>query len=279
MTTGTWTVGIAQWLPTCNEPEQNLLDAVAFIGELAGRGCDLVVLPELWPSGYDPGTLARDAEAAAEPLEGPRGQALSAAAATHGVWLFAGTVPERDNGTLYNTAVVYGPDGRLAAAHRKVHLYTPLAEDDVFSAGQEPTVLHIDGIGTVGLSTCFDGDHPAYARQLRNLGARIVIEPAAYEVAAETWWDVLYPANALVNGQWWVMANQCGGELLGKSRIIGPDAATVAEAGRVGEGGNSELLVVTVDFDSGLHEADRTTAALWAELPTPRQNAASHPGF
>lgn len=266
--TGTCTIGIAQWLPADNDLERNLLDAVAFIGELAERGCDLVVLPESWPYGSDPDTSARQAEAAAEPLDGPRGQALSAAAAAHGVWLFAGTVPERDNRALYNTAVVYGPDGQLAAAHRKVYLYTPHGEDKVYSAGNEPTVLYIDGIGTVGLSICFDGDHPAYVRQLRNLGARIVIQPAAYEVGAETWWDVLYPANALVNGQWWVMANQCGGDLLGKSKVIAPDATTLAQAGRVGETGQSELLVVTVDFDSGIQEADRTAAALWADLPT-----------
>ena len=81
--------------------------------------------------------------------------------------------------------------------------------------------MEIDGLGAVGLSVCFDGDHPAYARRLRDLGARIVIEPAAYETPAETWWDVLYPANALVNGQWWVMANQCGGELLGRTAADG----------------------------------------------------------
>lgn len=80
--TGSCTIGIAQWLPACNEPEQNLRDAVAFVGDLAASGCDLVVLPELWPCGYDPTTLARDAEAAAEPLTGPRGRALSAAAAS-----------------------------------------------------------------------------------------------------------------------------------------------------------------------------------------------------
>jgi predicted amidohydrolase len=269
--TGSCTVGIAQWHPACNDLEQNLRDALAFIGRLADRGCDLVVLPELWPCGYDPATLARDAEAAAESLDGPRGRALSAAAASSGVWLFAGTVPERDGDALYNTAVVYGPNGQLVAAHRKVYLYTPLDEDKVFAAGREPTVVHVDGVGTVGLSICFDGDHPAYARQLHNLGARIVIEPAAYEAAAETWWDVLYPANALVNGQWWVMANQCGGELLGKSKVIGPDGATVAQAGRVSAADQPELLVVTVDFDGGIDEADRTAAALWADLPEPTQ--------
>jgi predicted amidohydrolase len=262
---GTVTIGMAQWLPGCDEPDRNLRDALAFVDDLARRGCDLVVLPELWPCGYDPATLARDAKNAAEPLDGPRSRRLSAAARTHGIWLFAGSVPERDGDVLYNTAVVYGPDGTREAAHRKVYLYTRLGEDKVFSAGTEPTVVNIDGIGTVGISTCFDGDHPAYARQLHDLGARVVVEPAAYEIAAESWWDVLYPANALVNGQWWVMANQCGDELLGKSRVIAPDGTIAAQASRVGQGDAAELLVVSADLECGIREAERTAGALWAD--------------
>ena len=176
-------------------------------------------------------------------------------------------MPEQDGDVLYNTAVVYGPDGTLEAAHRKVYLYTRLGEDKVFAAGIEPTVVNIDGIGTVGISTCFDGDHPAYARQLHDLGARVVVEPSAYEIAAESWWDVLYPANALVNGQWWVMANQCGDELLGKSRVIAPDGTIAAQASRVGRGDASELLVVSVDLECGIREAERTAGALWADQP------------
>jgi predicted amidohydrolase len=105
-------------------------------------------------------------------------------------------------------------------------------------------VLHIDGIGTVRLSTCFDGDHPAYARQLHDIEARVVVAPCAYEVTAESWWDILYPANALANGQWWVMANQCGGQLFGRSRVIAPDGTITAHASRVGASHDSELLVV-----------------------------------
>jgi predicted amidohydrolase len=266
---GTVTIGMAQWLPGCNTAQRNLRDALAFVDDLATRGCDLVVLPELWPCGYDPATLARDAQNAAEPLDGPRGRRLSAAARAHGIWLFAGSVPERDGDVLYNTAVVYGPDGTLEAAHRKVYLYSPLGEDEVFAAGTEPTVVHIEEIGTVGISTCFDGDHPAYARKLHELGARVVVAPSAYEVAAESWWDVLYPANALVNGQWWVMSNQCGKELLGKSRIIAPDGTIVAQAARVGAACNgSELLVASLDLHRGIREAELAAGALWADQPS-----------
>jgi predicted amidohydrolase len=260
---GTVTIGLAQWLPRCNEPEENLRDALGFIGALADRGADWVVLPELWPCGYDPATLARDARGAAEPIDGPRGDALSAAARASRVWLFAGTMPERDGDALYNTAVVYDPAGRRVAKHRKVHLYSPLGEDEVFAAGDRPTVVHVDGVGTVGVSTCFDGDRPAYARQLNRLGARVVVAPCAYEVAAESWWDLLYPANALVNGQWWVMANQCGGELLGKSRIIAPDGTVTAQAARVGRGYAPELLVAELELESPIREAERTAGALW----------------
>jgi predicted amidohydrolase len=255
------TIGIAQWLAVCGDPEGNLAAALDHIDALAARGCELVVLPELWPSGYDPATLLADATASAEPLNGPRGEALAAAASRHGMWLFAGTVPERDGDALFNTAVVYGPDGALRASHRKRYLYTPLGEDDVFSPGSTATVVEVPGLGPVGISTCFDGDHPTYARELFDLGARVVVSPCAYETAAESWWDVLYPANALVNGQWWIMANQVGGDLLGRSRVIAPDGSTLAEAERVGAA-PTQSIVVQVDVVAGVARADRESGAL-----------------
>jgi predicted amidohydrolase len=259
----TVTIGIAQWLATCDAPQQNLGDALSFIAELAGRGCDLVVLPELWPCGYDPATVARDARNAAEPLDGPRGRALADAARTLRIRLFPGTVPELCDGVLYNTAVCYGPDGELVGTHRKMHLYTPLGEDDVFAAGERATVIEVAGIGAVGVSTCFDGDHPAYARALHDGGARVVIAPCAYETATESWWDILYPANALANGQWWVMANQCGGDLLGKSRVIAPDGSIVAQGSRVGDADGADLMVVEVDLAAGIGDAELAAGALW----------------
>jgi predicted amidohydrolase len=266
----TTTVGIAQWHAVCGEPRRNLDTALTHIESLAARGCELIVLPELWASGYDAASLADDAAVAAEPLDGERGRQLAAAALQHGVWLFAGSVPEivRD-GRLFNTAVVYAPDGSLRARHRKVHLYTPLAEDDVFTAGSEPTVVDVDGIGTVGLSICFDGDHPEYARALHDLGARVVISVSAYETGTESWWDILYPANALANGQWWLMANQSGGEgpnaLLGRSRIIAPDGAVTAEAPRWDANGNEAyLLVAALDLTAAVAAAEHDAGALWA---------------
>jgi predicted amidohydrolase len=257
-------------LGSVGDPRRNLDAALTHIGSLAAQGCELIVLPELWASGYDAGSLAADAAVAAEPIDGERGRQLAAAALRHRVWLFAGTVPEIDQGgRLFNTALVYAPDGSLLARHRKVHLYTPLGEDAVFTAGAEPTVVDVDGIGTVGLSVCFDGDHPEYARALHDLGARVVVSVSAYEAATESWWDILYPANALANGQWWLMANQCGGDgpsaLLGRSRIIAPDGSVIAEAPRYDAAGDeAHLLVASLDLSAAIASAEQDAGALWA---------------
>lgn len=94
-----------------------------------------------------------------------------------------------------------------------------------------------------------------------------MIEPAAYEFAAEGWWDRLYPAHALANGQWWILVNQAGGEAetgcFGRSRVLSPTGEVVAEASRAREGTvpDPELLVVDIplgaELDDGVLFTDR----------------------
>ncbi|MST31645.1 hypothetical protein GHK86_02735 [Acidimicrobiaceae bacterium USS-CC1] len=247
------TVGLCQWLASPGRPEVNLAAAAELVAAAAGRGAEVVVLPELWASGYDAGTLAADAARAAEPLGGPRTQILGELARQHHVHLFAGTVPEAADRALYNTALLFDPQGELIAAHRKAHLYPFTGEDAIFGAGDRLTVVDTDVLGRVGLTVCFDGDFPEVPVALNRRGAGTVVQPCAYEAEASDWWDRLYPAAAVANGQWWILANQCGttatGTLLGASRVIDPAGRVVAEARRVGPGGQAdpEVLLASVD--------------------------------
>jgi predicted amidohydrolase len=263
-------VGIAQWLPRPGEAAGNLATALELVAELGRLPCDLIVLPELWPSGYSPKTLAADVAASAEPLDGRRTAALAAAAAAAGAWLAAGSVPESDGADVYNTAMLFDRAGVLRAVHRKAHLYAPLGEDLIFTAGQCLTVCPTEDFGVLGLPVCFDGDFPETARAMRLAGARVVVQASAYELEAESWWDQLYPARALENGQWWVMSNQCGrtpsGLLLGGSQVISPQGRIISRAAKVYElTGPAEqtLLVAEIGLLAELAEADRLNSALW----------------
>ena len=204
------------------------------VDDAAARGVELLVLPELWCCGYDPETLPEDAVASAEPLDGPRSERLAEAARDHDLWLAAGSVPELGgDGKLYDTAIVFNPRGELTAWHRKAHLYPPTRETAVFSAGDRLTTFEDPSLGVVGLVVCFDGDFPEVARTLALRGARLIVAPSAYEVEGATAWDLLYPALALTNSQWWVQSNQVGSHststLLGASRIVAPTGTVVAE--------------------------------------------------
>ena len=263
----TLTVGIAQWLPDGS----GLDEARPFVDELAGRGCELVVLPELWPCAHDPAdpaAVAEEVRRRAEPLDGPRARALAALAAERRIWLAAGSVPERRDEGVFNTALLFAPDGGLRAAHSKAHLYRPMNEDRAFVPGARLTVCDSELLGRVGLLVCFDGDFAEVARAVRNAGARVVIQVNAYEQAAERWWDRIYPAHALANGQWWVMANQCGTRgattFLGASRVISPLGDVVAEAPRAaaGETPPPALLVQTIELDAELARADEEAGVL-----------------
>ena len=63
-------VGLAQWTPD-RDPGVNLRTAESAVRELGRRGCRLAVFPELWLCGYRTATLGPDAQAAAEPIDGP----------------------------------------------------------------------------------------------------------------------------------------------------------------------------------------------------------------
>jgi predicted amidohydrolase len=251
-------VGVAQWLSTPGEPKENLSVALGMIEGAAARGVELLVLPELWSCGYNPETLAEDARRDAQPRDGARAARLAETARRHGLFL-AGSVPEAgDDGAVYDTALVFDPHGRLVAWHRKAHLYRPGLEHTVFSPGQRLTTFDDPALGRVGVVVGFDGDFPEVARSLALRGARLVLAPCACEVEAAAAWDLLPPALALTNSQWWLQANQAGthaaSTLLGASRIIAPTGTVVATATSAvpGRPSPAELVVHRIDLHLAL---------------------------
>lgn len=173
------------------------------------------------------------------------------------MWLFAGSVPEGTPAGIANTMPVYDPNGQLVGAHRKAHLYPTSHEPDIFIAGSNTTTVDTPW-GRVGLSICFDGDHAGWAARLRKNGADVVVHAAAYESDAASWWDLLYPAHALTNAQWWLMCNQAGGDCFGRSRVVDPLGRVLAEAPEAAD----TLMDFRLDLDAGRRLAHVATRAL-----------------
>ncbi|MEU2288723.1 carbon-nitrogen family hydrolase [Streptomyces sp. NPDC013178] len=231
--------------------EARRLRVASLVREQAGSA-DLVVLPELWTTGA---FAYEEFGGEAEPLEGPTYEAMAKAASDAGVWLHAGSIPERaasdsgsaaGDGPLYNTSLVFSPSGELAAAYRKIHRFGfDKGEAVLMAAGRELVTVRLPGT-TLGVATCYDLRFPELFRGLVDAGAETLVVPAGWPERRRAHWTLLAQARAVEN-QAFVLAcgtagTHAGVPQAGHSIVVDPWGEVLAEAGSGEE-------VLTVDFD------------------------------
>jgi predicted amidohydrolase len=220
------------------------------------RGADLVVLPELWAHG---GFDYRHWAERAEPVDGPVMDAMAKAARDAGVILHAGSIVERPAGAdhgpqgrgLWNTSVLIGPDGERLAVYRKIHRFGfGAGEPLLLEAGEDIVALPLTLAGaevTTGLATCYDLRFPELFRRLVDVGARLVLVPAAWPVARVEAWTLLGRARAIEDQVLLVQCNTAGTHagvtMGGRSQVVDATGAVLAQAGDA-----EEVLAVDVDL-------------------------------
>jgi predicted amidohydrolase len=164
-------VGFYQFNPIFGEVKRNL-DSVCT--RIARESCDLMVLPELFASGYQFASK-QEAESLAEPVpEGPTTQRLLEVAQDRGMSIVAG-LPERAEGRCYNSAVLVGASGFIGV-YRKTHLF--FEETLFFAPGDTGLQVWDIGAAKVGVMICFDWIYPEAARTLALKGAEIICHPS-----------------------------------------------------------------------------------------------------
>ncbi|OUQ47985.1 carbon-nitrogen hydrolase [Lachnoclostridium sp. An118] len=180
--------------------------------ELAWQKPDLVMLGEMFCCPYETKLFP----VYAEPEEGPVWRELSRLAKKHGIYLAAGSVPERDGeGRVYNTAYVFDRAGRQIGKHRKVHMFDiqveggqHFKESETLTPGDKCTVFDTE-FGKVGLCICFDFRFPELARKMVLDGARLILVPAAFNMTTgPAHWELMFRGRA-VDNQCFVAGTSC----------------------------------------------------------------------
>ena len=172
--------------------------AERLIGDAAGRSARVVVFPEAfiggYPKGLDYGLVvgARDPAGREEfrlslesavAVPGPDTARLGAAAAAHGCYLVMGAI-ERDGGTLYCTALFFGPDGTLLGLHRK--LMPTALERMIWGFGDGSTLTVVDTpYGPLGAVICWENYMPLLRTAMYAKGVALYCAPTADD--RDTW--------------------------------------------------------------------------------------------
>ena len=227
-------VAVCQLGLAVGEVESNRAAAAAAVTEAAGRGAELVVLPELCDSGYVFTDEAEARKLATPAADSPTLREWQALAARHRTTIAGGFCELGADGLVYNSAAFVGPDGTLAL-YRKAHLWD--AEKLVFTPGDAPPPVVALPFGRVGLMICYDLEFPEWVRLPALAGADLIAAPVNWPAmpvpAGERPCDVVrVQADACVNGVFIAVADRCRAERgvswIGGSVIVGPDGYPLA---------------------------------------------------
>ncbi|XP_044758736.1 omega-amidase NIT2 [Coccinella septempunctata] len=232
--------------------EENLNNASVLIERAKNNGAELVALPECFNSPYGTNFFKDYAESIPN---GPSCEMLSKNAKKHNIYLVGGTIPETDDGKVYNTCTVWNPDGKLIAKYRKMHLFDidipggiTFKESDILRPGNNLETFNIKDI-KFGLGICYDMRFEELAKLYRLEGCRVLLYPGAFNMTTgPLHWELIQRARANDNQVYVFAVSPARGTkgyiCWGHSQITDPWGKVIAAAGH-----EEEIIYADIDAD------------------------------
>jgi predicted amidohydrolase len=193
----------------------------------------MIVVGELAAFGANP--------ARAQAMPGPAENRFREIARKHDVWLVPGSIYERKQSLVFNTAPVIDPGGNVIARHRKLFPFQPYEKG--VAAGHEMVVFDVPGVGRFGVSICYDMWFPETTRSLCCMGAEVILHPTmTYTVDRDVELSIAR-ASAATNQCYFVDVNVAGELGNGRSIVCGPGGEVIHQAGS-----GREVIAFEVDL-------------------------------
>ncbi len=238
-------IAAAQVEPVAGDPQQSL----AKLEEVTRGICaaipwvDLICFPELFVTGLNQFVANGSSMAElAQPVPGPLTECFSTLARRVGRWLVPGSFFERDGEAIYNSSIVFAPDGATAAHYRKLYPWQP--QETVAPGDRGFCVWDMPGVGRLGLCICYDMWFPEVSRSLAWLGAEVILHPSMTSTSDRLVETVIGRANAIFNQCYFVDVNTVGRYGGGRSQIIDPDGTVLQLATE-----HESILTQILDLD------------------------------
>jgi predicted amidohydrolase len=222
-------VALAQMALPPGNSESNFEKGMDFVRQASKKGADLVLLPELWVSGYD----LENSKLHASEINQGWFQRMAQLATDHQIML-GGSLIESAQGNFYNTFVLYDQKGNLISSYRKIHLFKLLNEEKYLEGGDD--LVTVDTAwGRMGLAICYDLRFPEMFRSYAVSGAELILIVAEWPQKRVAHWNQLLIARAIENQCFIAGVNKVGEskgkKLGGGSSIVNPMGDTLTQGG------------------------------------------------
>lgn len=226
--------------------EENWERGSSFVRQAADAGADLVVLPELWTTGFHWPKNCRLVDE--HPLWE---ESLMDLSQKYGVWIAGSTLAGSTESGVFNRATLISPEEGAVAHYAKMHLFSLTGEDRYLTPGND-VVCPETPWGKIGLAICYDVRFPELWRMLALEGARLILCPAGFPEPRQDHWRTLLRARAIENQCFVAGVNQVGTEQIaggsalkyfGGSLLVDPWGEVMHEADA-----NESLIIQDIDL-------------------------------
>ena len=221
--------------------EQNYERAEQFIREAAEKGAEIIVLPEMWNTGYALEKLEELADVKGERSK----QFLSGLARELQVHIVGGSVAVKRDDKFFNTMYTYNKKGDLVGEYSKAHLFRLMDEHKYLEAGDTMNRFELDGLQAAGV-ICYDIRFPEWLRAHALGGAKVLFVPAQWPTPRIDHWKTLLQARAIENQCFVIAVNRIANKVEnfnGQSMVIQPWGEVLWTGAE-----NEELAIIDVDF-------------------------------
>lgn len=192
-------VGILQQDLVWEDPQANRDKFEKLIRQLAAE-CDLVVLPEMFTTGF-----SMEAKRLFEEVDGPSTAWMKQLASELDIAI-TGSLIIKDGDDYYNRLLFVYPDGTIKT-YDKRHCFTLAGEHEVYSPGTARLELELHGWKLCPL-ICYDLRFPVWARNTNNYD--VVLYVANWPKVRIKAWDTLLQARAIENMSYCIGVNRTG---------------------------------------------------------------------
>lgn len=236
-------IAIAQMAIALGQPEVNQATVKKYAQQAAAAEADVLVLPEMWSTGYAFEQLTTIADQG-----GARSQGfLSEIARQYQLNIVGGSVATQQGTSYYNTMYVVDDQGQRVSSYHKAHLFGLMAEEQYLAAGEQINTFTLAGVPAAGV-ICYDIRFPEWLRTMMAQGPQqILYVVAEWPIQRIAQWQILLQARAIENQTFVVAANRVGhdanNQFGGRSLVIDPLGQIIQQA----DDNDKALLVVTID--------------------------------
>ncbi len=224
----------------------------------------MVVLPELCTYGTNTRLAVQ--------MPGEVENCFCEAARKNDIWLIPGSIFERRDGKVYNTAPVIDPSGEVIARYSKQYPFYPYEKG--VTGSDNFVVFDVPGAGKIGLIICYDIWFPEIVRQLVWMGAEAIIVPTLTNTIDRDVELAISRANAAINQVYFFSLNSAGRLGYGYSIVVGPDGTVIHQANS-----SRDIITVEMDFNHVRRVRERGLHGLGQTLKSFRDAGISYPVY